>query len=121
MKKKKLSIYLFILVFANTSFAHENQRIEKLEQEIEELKAMMAIIVLSSSTKDKVKNSVNEKWLSKDNWRKLKTDMQPKDVRQILGEPEKINGGNISTWHYSNFGQVIFSDDRVYRWREPNF
>jgi len=121
MIKKLFFILLVSSLSSNMSYAHDNERINKLEEQVEELKAMLAIIVLSSSNTEESKYSGNEKWFSKENWRKLKTGILPEDVRHLLGEPEKINGGDISTWYYSNSGSVHFYQGKVDRWSEPKF
>ena len=53
-------------------------------------------------------------------WRTLRKDMSMGDVRSILGEPSRIDGGSFTTWHYPNYGTVTFYKDVVYLWREPS-
>lgn len=62
-------------------------------------------------------------------WRKLKKGMTAADVRELLGEPEKIEaGGTLTYWYYdkknaSTLGaHVVFESDKVtvYGWQEPD-
>jgi hypothetical protein len=53
-------------------------------------------------------------------WRQLRKDMSQNDVRSLLGEPKRIQGGPFATWSYSNFGSVTFYKDVVYSWQEPS-
>ena len=45
--------------------------------------------------------------------------MKPSVVRSILGEPQKINGGQLAFWHYKKGGKVTFMNGKVYSWKEP--
>ncbi len=60
-----------------------------------------------------------EGWKSVSNWRKLTTDMRYSDVKNILGEPYQVDGGNIARWYYQNGGEVVFMGNKVYQWNEP--
>jgi outer membrane protein assembly factor BamE (lipoprotein component of BamABCDE complex) len=56
-------------------------------------------------------------------WRKLRKGMKPGEVRELLGEPERIEGGFHTYWYYlSNkaVGFIVFDDyNKVYGWDEP--
>jgi cytoskeletal protein RodZ len=52
-------------------------------------------------------------------WRQLKKGMTEAQVRELLGEPAKIDGGALANWHYKNSGLVTFYNDAVYSWAEP--
>jgi outer membrane protein assembly factor BamE (lipoprotein component of BamABCDE complex) len=60
-----------------------------------------------------------EGWKSLANWRSLKNGMSYDEVRSILGEPSKVDGGSIAYWYYSNRGRVIIISDKVIQWEEP--
>jgi hypothetical protein len=60
-----------------------------------------------------------EGWKSVMNWRKLTTNMGTSDAQNILGEPQRVNGGSFTTWYYQNGGAVIFYEGKVYQWTEP--
>ena len=52
-------------------------------------------------------------------WRQLKKNMSEEQVRALLGEPAKVDGGTFAFWHYRNGGAVTFYNDRVDSWTEP--
>jgi hypothetical protein len=60
-----------------------------------------------------------EGWKSVSNWRKLKTDMEYDEVRMILGEPHRIDGGGVARWYYQNGGKATFIGDKLQSWEEP--
>lgn len=53
-------------------------------------------------------------------WRRLSENMTMDDVRSLLGEPEKIDGGSMAVWYYPRGGEVIFMFGRLSRWSEPS-
>lgn len=64
-------------------------------------------------------------WKSTANWRRLKVGMSENDVRKILGEPFRIEGGRSADWFYDPNGigidaRVYFSNGKVDQWREPS-
>lgn len=52
-------------------------------------------------------------------WRQLRKDMSQSDVRSLLGEPSRIQGGSFTFWNYSSGGAVTFYEGKVYSWNEP--
>jgi hypothetical protein len=58
-------------------------------------------------------------------WRKLKKGMSMDQVRAVLGEPSKVDGGSpLTFWYWKNTdgqtGSVSFTEkDQVFSWREP--
>jgi hypothetical protein len=54
------------------------------------------------------------------NWRRLRRGMKMDAVRELLGEPLRVETVGVTSWHYANGAQVIFgSDDKVDGWTEP--
>jgi hypothetical protein len=49
-------------------------------------------------------------------WRRIKGQMSPEQVKEILGEPVRIADWQ---WHYPNGGRITFIDERVWQWAEP--
>jgi len=45
--------------------------------------------------------------------------MTPIDVRGLLGEPQRVDGGDIANWYYPNRGSVGFFLGKLNRWQEP--
>ncbi len=58
-------------------------------------------------------------WKALTNWRSLKSGMSPSDVRAVLGEPDRVKGGDVAFWYYTNGGNVTFISDKVTSWTEP--
>lgn len=112
--------FLSLAVIPN-SHAQDSERIDKLEREIQEIKARLSKLETSPKSKnnDQEAAASSEGWKSLSNWRLLATGMSPRDVRRILGEPHRINGGSVAFWYYPNRGQVSFIDEKVQRWEEP--
>lgn len=119
---KTIAIIGFLsLAVAFNSYAHDSDRIDQLEKEIQETKHRLSKLesLLSSPSKAQEPVTSGEGWKSVKNWRTLTTDMSTSDVQKILGEPYRVDGGNIATWYYQNDGIVNFYKGKVHDWREP--
>ena len=83
------------------------RRLSKLESLInaEQLHGQPAAMPSSSSTLQK--------------WRQLKTGMKPDAVRALLGEPQRVRGGEVAFWFYPDNASVAFISDAVTQWSEP--
>ena len=60
-----------------------------------------------------------EGWKSVMSWRKLTTGMSTSDVQKLLGEPDRVDGGAFTSWHYQNGGNIVFYEGKLYQWTEP--
>lgn len=58
-------------------------------------------------------------WKYLQNWHTLKNGMGYEDVRSILDEPSKVDGGSVAYWYYQNNGRVIFIREKIQSWEEP--
>ncbi len=67
------------------------------------------------------KPTANQQKQSSDlsSWRQLKKNMSEEQVRTLLGEPAKVDGGTFAFWHYRSGGTVTFYNDRLDSWTEP--
>lgn len=67
------------------------------------------------------KPTANQQKQSSDlsSWRQLKKNMSEEQVRALLGEPAKVDGGTFAFWHYRSGGTVTFYNDRLDSWTEP--
>jgi hypothetical protein len=117
------------LVATFSSYAHDSDRIEQLEREVQETKQRLSIL------ESKFKNEPDENelviadekelviaddgWKSVANWRKLSFGMSALSVKKILGDPHKVVGAKNAVWYYSNGGVVRITDGNVDRWSEP--
>jgi outer membrane protein assembly factor BamE (lipoprotein component of BamABCDE complex) len=119
MKTILLSTLLSLLSFS--AIAQDNSRIAKLEQEIQSInQRLMKLESAQGVSSEKPKAPANsEGWKSIASWRSLATGMTTNDVRRILGEPSRVDGGTLAIWHYQNRGTVTFMNEEVYQWREP--
>ena len=119
---KTVTILVFLsLGVAFNSYADDSDRIDRLEKEVQELKLRISKIesLISDYSKSKELAPSHEGWKSVSNWRELTTDMSEGDVRKILGEPYRVEGGVIATWYYRNDGEVGFYQGKVDSWTEP--
>ena len=113
------------LVATFSSYAHDSDRIEQLEREVQETKQRLSI--LESKLESKLRNKNDEEelviaddgWKSVANWRKLTYGMSTLSVKKILGDPHKIVGAKNAVWYYDNGGVVRMNDGNVDRWSEP--
>ena len=114
-------VFIVLLAFAAYASADDNDRLDVLEKEMVEVKARLSKLeAVLNKPSDTTKTTLSgDGWKHLANWRKLSTDMTPSDVRRILGEPHRLNGGTIARWHYKNGGEVMFYRDKIERWREP--
>ena len=45
--------------------------------------------------------------------------MRPIEVREILGDAHRVDGGYFTRWQYQNGGEVTFANEEVNKWTEP--
>ena len=121
MVKRIIIIGFLSFVAVSYSYAQDSDRIDQLEKEIQELKiriTKLESLLNNPSTAQEIVTS-GEGWKSVTNWRKLSTDMDTSDVKKILGEPDRLDGGKIAEWYYKNGGRVTFFNGKVNQWKEP--
>jgi len=119
---KIITISIFLsLGFAFNSYAHDSDREEQLEQELQLIKERLSEIetTLGNTGEDQVTVNSSNGWKSVKNWRKLTTGMSYDEVRNILGEPHRIDGGGIAWWYYENGAKATFVRNRLSSWEEP--
>ena len=132
--KERLVLRLIALIVCchGASYSFADSRSETNEARIEKLEAVVSslekrISALEGASVQNPTDSDNTKtasgWKSKSNWRLLSKGMTKSQVRNILGEPEKIDaGGPIENWYWidpSGPG-VTFYDEKLYGWKEPD-
>ena len=121
MIKTIIIIAFLSLGIAFNSYADDSDRIDQLEKEVQVLKQRISKLesLLSNTSEEQVLVNPGNGWKSVSNWRKLTTDMSYDEVRNILGEPHKVDGGVLASWYYQNGGVVTFFQGKVRRWSEP--
>ncbi len=109
------------LVATFSSYAHDSDRIEQLEREVQETKQRLSILEseLQSNNDENELVIADDGWKSVANWKKLTYGMSALRVKEILGDPHKIDGAKSAVWSYSNGGVVRINDGNVSRWSEP--
>ena len=109
------------LVATFSSYAHDSDRIEQLEREVQETKQRLSILESKLRNKNDEKELViaDDGWKSVANWRKLTSGMSELSVKKILGDPHKIDGAKNAVWYYNNGGVVRIIDGNVDIWTEP--
>lgn len=117
----KLLITVLLSAFVSCAYA-QDARISQLEKDVQELKARVARLENPSSAAPSANAAPvasADGWKQIANWRKLSKDMSMWDVRGILGEPARQDGGNFTNWFYPNRGVVTFYESKLYMWQEP--
>jgi SmpA / OmlA family len=107
---------------AFSAHAQSDLRVDRLEAEVRDLQLRLSKIEAAQGgfVADQRSESSGLGWKSLSNWRQLKTGMTPEQVRAILGEPRRIEGGGLARWFYSNGGESTFMQEKLYAWKEPS-
>lgn len=121
MKVSQIAIALLFGVALSNPLHASDDRLNRLESEVQDLRSRIEKIegakAQLTSPSPKIKNK--EGWKELSNWRSLKKGMSYDDVRGLLGEPDRIQGGSFTFWHYKGASNVIFYMDQVDSWTEP--
>jgi outer membrane protein assembly factor BamE (lipoprotein component of BamABCDE complex) len=119
---ERAAIIAALLILSFAAQAQDAIRVDQLEREIQAIKQRLSKLESpqGNSVAEPKPSNMAEGWKSQSSWRQLKSDMSPNEVRAILGEPSRVNGGNIANWYYTNGGEAIFMREKLYRWTEPN-
>ena len=123
MGKLMRTLLLAITLTATTlsSFASDSARVSQLENEVNELRLRVQKLEnLQPNANNQQRQVVaNEGMNSLVIWRKLSRGMSYNEVRGLLGEPLRIEGGGVATWMYAKNGSVVFISDKLSSWNEP--
>ena len=106
---------------AFSAYAQSDPRVDRLEAEVRDLQLRLSKVETAQGgfVADQKPESSGSGWKSLSNWRQLKTGMTPEQVRAILGEPRRIEGGEWARWEYPNGGVSMFMKEKLNRWQEP--
>ena len=118
----RLAIAVILSLLATfSSYAHDSDRIEQLEREVQETKQRLSILESKLRNRNDEEELViaDDGWKSVANWRKLSFGMSALNVKNILGDPHEIVGAKNAVWYYDNGGVVRIVDGNVDRWSEP--
>lgn len=121
---RQTSLTLFLVITSTHAYASDTKvsdletRIDALELRVKQLESLFS----SQEITTREPTSRN-RWKDISNWRKLSTQQSYDDVRKLLGEPAKIDGGVVAIWYYGknefDYGQVSFIRGVVHSWIEP--
>lgn len=119
----KLAALLTCCLVANQSLADSQSdantaRIEKLEALVASLEQRVSALEGPSSQKPAPAQDISDQ---PDNWRSLRKDMSKKQVKSLLGEPNRIGvSGPLETWEwFKPYRTVKFYDEKLWQWQEP--
>ena len=121
MIKKITAISLFSLLAPFGVSAQDNNRITQIEQEIQSIKLRLTKLESAQGIQSDSQKPIgsSDGWKSLASWRQLIIGMTPADARQLLGEPQRVDGGTFTYWYYPNRGYIIFYEGKLDKWQEP--
>jgi hypothetical protein len=104
----------------DTSAASLLRRIELLEHANTDLERRVSELESLIKSKPSKGRSIpaSTGWQDLANWRQLRLGMTMDEVRALLGEPERVEGGPITTWRWVD-ANVYFIDGELKGWSEP--
>lgn len=121
-----ITLFMFpVSIFAETT----DQKVKALETRVRQLEKTVHQLesMLNQKQESEISGSPSASGISKGKgkWRSLQKGMTKQQVRQILGEPPKIDTGfSIDIWYYPDImgGTVTFSNDSntLSAWSEPS-
>ena len=123
MKILTAILTIFFILLSTPAFAKtfpDNQEIKTLITSLN--KHIINLEKRVSTLEAKHKNISASIPAGKSEWRKLRKGMSREAVREILGEPETIDGGDFEIWYYAKpryHSRVKFYMNRVDSWDEP--
>ena len=96
------------------------QRVEQLERANAALEQRIHLLesVMQRDSASGRPLGLSNKWRETANWRGLRTGLSMADVRALLGEPERVDGGDITTWRWAD-GTATFVLNTLQSWSEP--
>ena len=111
---------LIVLLFSTTAI-FVNKPNADLEQRVTDLENRVTVLEEKITDTDTIDTSEKRPQYSinRENWRQLRERMREDQVQELLGEPQRVDGGSSAIWHYPMQGRVFFRDGRVSRWSEP--
>ncbi len=110
----------------DTSTSSLIRRIEILERATADLDRRVGALeaVIKSAPSQGQPIPASNKWQDLANWRRLREGMKMDEVRALLGEPDRVEGGPITFWYWVDanthvYAWVNFESGKVMGWTEP--
>jgi TonB family protein len=102
---------------STVSLLHRIELLERantdLEQRVRELESL-----IKSEPSQGRSLPASTRWRDLANWRQLRPGMTMDEVRALLGEPERVEGGPVTYWRWAD-ANVYFIDGALTGWTEP--
>jgi len=89
------------------------RRTTELERRVRELEALIKV----EPSPDR-RASTSPNWRDVQNWRRLRIGMTTDEVRALLGDPERVEGGPLTYWYWTD-ARVYFIASKLEGWSEP--
>lgn len=120
MFKRMAAFFVGALICGVATAQSVDDRIRELERRVEQLEKQVAQPT-SPAVSLKPISGQPDGWRQRESWRALKRGMTERDVRSILGEPQKVDSfSSFSFWSYPGGGRAQFgSGERLEGWNEP--
>lgn len=120
MFMRMATFVLGALICSVASAQSLEDRFRELERRVEQLEKQLAQPP-SPAVAPKPVSGQPDGWRQRENWRALKRGMTERDVRSMLGEPQKVESFRLfSVWEYPGGGRAQFDrDERLEGWSEP--
>lgn len=129
MKNSASAVVIFAMVFSinvlNIDSLFAADRIDELEKSVEALSARVEQLekLLEKLSSWPPQQKLDKRVLLKGNWDQLSVGMSEKEVEEIIGHPDSIDAFRsmlgITSWHYTDKGQVGFKNGQVESWKKP--
>ncbi len=101
------------------SEASLQQRLDSLERRVLELERRLLKIENPERGTQPVQRGTTGDSRDIASWRQLREGMTYAEVRALLGEPTRVDGGSMAYWYFPRNGLVAFVSGAVMSWREP--
>jgi heme exporter protein D len=103
-----------------TSDQSLKQRLDSLERQVVDLDRRLLRLEASQRGAPAAEPATNGSSSDITNWRRLREGMSYSDVRELLGDPTRVDGGSVASWAYPRHGRVDFVSGKVTSWSEPS-
>jgi len=111
--------FALIAVFVNNPNPDLEKRVTDLENRVTLLEKSITSNEIIDTPDTRPDSPEILKWQNRENWRQLRERMRENQVEELLGKPQRIDGGSSARWEYPMGGVVWFRNGRVHRWNEP--
>ena len=118
-----IALIFLCVAFPAPAQVRDDSQKEQLKAQVEDLEARLKDVEgrlarIEKNTKSMPALGAVALPIEKQRWRGLSKSMSREQVRQLLGEPLRVEGGAFEYWYYGR-GSVTFYKNVVNSWREP--